>query len=173
MFECCLSKIRTFFGLACRCSFAASVDAVGAHRGHGLDATEVLNRNRLPASVAITSRSPLKFLIGLKLQMTVSHWSRTQPFAGRQNPPQCHLLDYIIHSPGLRSVDLTAAAKDNSTLLAGDATAASLSGGEIRAVPSLLLLPSCVSLPHRCALDAGSKRILAFGTEKSMFGCRP
>ena len=29
-------------------------------------------------------------------------------------------------------------------------------------------------LPHRCALDAGSKRILAFGgTEKSMFGCRP
>jgi len=32
-------------------------------------------------------------------------------------------LDYTIHSPELRLVDFTAAAKGNSTLLAGDATA--------------------------------------------------
>jgi hypothetical protein len=31
-------------------------------------------------------------------------------------------LDYTIHSPELRSVDFTAAAKDNSTLQAVDAT---------------------------------------------------
>ena len=66
--------------------------------------------------------------------LTVSPWSRTQPFAGRQNPPQCHLLDYTIHSAEMRSVDFTAAAKHNSTLLAGDATDASLSGGEMSSV---------------------------------------
>ena len=47
---------------------------------------------------------------------TVRPWSRTQPFADRQNPLQCHLLDYTIHSPELRSVDFTAAASDNSLL---------------------------------------------------------
>jgi hypothetical protein len=43
-------------------------------------------------------------------------------------------LDYTIHTPELQSVDLTAAAKDNSTLLAVDATDASFSEGELTAV---------------------------------------
>jgi hypothetical protein len=43
-------------------------------------------------------------------------------------------LDYTIHWPELRSVDLTAAAEDNFSMLAGDETAASLTCGRISAV---------------------------------------
>jgi len=41
-------------------------------------------------------------------------------------------LDYPIHQPELRSVGFTAAAKGNASLLAVDATAACLSGGEMQ-----------------------------------------
>jgi hypothetical protein len=63
--------------------------------------------------------------------MTVRPWSRTRRFASRQKPPQCGLLDYTIHRRELRSVDSTAAAKDISFPLAGDATDASFGGGKM------------------------------------------
>jgi hypothetical protein len=53
---------------------------------------------------------------------------------GRQILPRCHLLDYTIQSPELRSVEFTAAAKENSNLLEVDATAASFIAGELTAV---------------------------------------
>jgi len=67
--------------------------------------------------------------------MTVRHWSRVQRFAGRQKTPQRHQLDYTIHWPELRSVEFTAAPNDNSFLLAGDASSASFSEGELAAEP--------------------------------------
>ena len=47
--------------------------------------------------------------------------SRAQPLVGRQMPSWRHQLDYTFRWPELRSVDFTAAAKDNPFLLAVDA----------------------------------------------------
>ena len=55
-------------------------------------------------------------------------------------PPLCHQLEYTIHRPELRSVVSTAAAEDNFFLQAVDATAASLSEGELTAVGTPLSL---------------------------------
>jgi hypothetical protein len=51
----------------------------------------------------------------------------TQLFAGKPSAAQRHQFDYALYCPELRSVDFTVAANDNSSLQAGDATAAPLS----------------------------------------------
>jgi hypothetical protein len=65
---------------------------------------------------------------------SVRPWSQTQAFEGRQKPPLRHQLDYTICWPVLRSVNCTAAPNANLQLQAADATAASLSDGEVSAV---------------------------------------
>jgi hypothetical protein len=54
--------------------------------------------------------------------------------AVRKKPPQRHQLDHTIHRAKLRSVEITAAVKENSFVRSVDATAANLSDGEVPAV---------------------------------------
>jgi len=74
--------------------------------------------------------------------------------AARKKPPQRHQLDHTIHWPELLSMDITAAAKDSSSLQAVDATSRTKECAKLQAV-----IPTYVA---RGARSASTRRSVLF-----------